>query len=239
LFPFITIKFQDAFLSLINIYSNLKYIGINPIGFLRINSLEIEHNINKFERRLFLKMANVVILYSGGADSLLMLKLAQMAGKVPYCVLVDYGQKHVKELEYAENQLEKFDVRYQVVKIENYNVNSGLTGDGIKGRYEGVSVYNVPARNTIFLSIAAGVAESLGLKEVWIGCDMSDFYGNFPDCKQSYIGKMNEVFKIAFSYPIEIKAPLLGITKDIILTILQKTFGINKEILYTGYREFS
>ncbi len=52
-------------------------------------------------------MSDIVMLYSGGADSMLMLKLAQMARKIPYCVLIDYGQKHIKELEYAKNQLKQ------------------------------------------------------------------------------------------------------------------------------------
>jgi len=184
-------------------------------------------------------MSDIVMLYSGGADSMLMLKLAQMARKIPYCVLIDYGQKHIKELEYAKNQLKQESIQYQVVRIDGYTVNSGLTGDGIKGQYEEVSVYNVPARNSIFLTIAAGIAESKGLNEIWIGCDMSDFYGEFPDCKQEYIGKMNEVFKIAFSYPIKIIAPLLGLEKEIILEILHKSFDIKEENLYSGYKEFA
>ncbi len=97
----------------------------------------------------------------------------------------------------------------------------------------------MPARNSIFLTIAAGIAESKGLNEIWIGCDMSDFYGEFPDCKQEYIGKMNEVFKIAFSYPIKIIAPLLGLEKEIILEILHKSFDIKEENLYSGYKEFA
>lgn len=182
---------------------------------------------------------NIVMLYSGGADSRLMIELAKMAGKVPYCVLVDYGQKHIEELKEASNQLVDTKVNFQTVKLSGYNVQSGLTGDGIQGLYKGVSVYNVPARNSIMLSIAAGVAENIGAKEVWIGCDMSDFYGQFPDCKQEYIGRMNDVFEIAFSYPIMIKAPLLGFTKEMVLETLQNQFGVNKEELYTGYREFS
>jgi len=180
---------------------------------------------------------DLIALFSGGADSMLMLKLIFMAGRKPYCVLVDYGQKHIEELDYAKKQLEAAEVNYQVVKIDGYTVNSGLTGDGIKGRYEGVSVYNVPARNSIFLTIASGIAESLNIKEVWIGCDMSDFYDEFPDCKQEYIGKMNEVFKIAFSHPIKIVAPLLGLEKETILEILKESYNIHPVELYSGYEE--
>jgi len=182
-------------------------------------------------------MSDIVVLYSGGADSMLMLKLAKMAKRDPYCVLIDYGQKHIKELEYAQNQLEGESIRYQTIEVDGFRVNSGLTGDCIKGDYEGVSEYHVPARNSIFLTIAAGIAESKGIKEIWIGCDMSDFYDEFPDCKQEYIGKMNEAFKVAFSYPIKIIAPLLGFEKEIILEILKESYNIHPVELYSGYEE--
>lgn len=181
----------------------------------------------------------IVMLYSGGADSRLMLQFALDLGKTVHCVLVDYGQLHKEELEYAKKQLEKIGIDYKQLQLNGYSVESGLTGSGSKGLYEGVSPHNVPARNSIFLTLAAGIAESVGAEQVWIGCDMSDYYGHFPDCKQEYIGKLNEVFKIAFSYPIEIIAPLLGFTKDMVISMLEKVVGIKQEDLYTGYREFS
>lgn len=182
---------------------------------------------------------DLIILFSGGADSLLMLKLAKMAGKVPHCLMIDYGQKHVEELEFAKAQLDKEDITWQIVKLVDYNVESGLTGNATKGLYDGVSIYNVPARNSIMLAIAAGISESMKLNEIWIGCDMSDYYGQFPDCKQEYIGRMNEVFKIAFSYPIYIHAPLMGLTKETILQILEHQFEITEKNMYSGYGEFS
>jgi len=182
---------------------------------------------------------HVVILFSGGADSHLILRWAIDLKKKPYCVLIDYGQKHIEELDYAKKYLKSINISYQTIKISGYDVDSGLTGDGIKGRYEGVSIYNVPARNTIMLSIASGIAENIGAEEIWIGCDMSDFYGEFPDCKQEYIGKMNNVSEIAFSYPIKINAPLLGWTKEMIIECLNLVYNIQKEDIYTGYREFA
>lgn len=180
---------------------------------------------------------DLVILYSGGSDSMLMLKLALDLGKKPLAVLIDYGQKHIKELEFAQEQLNKLKVDYQSVTLSGLNINSGLTGDGIKGQYENVSVYNVPARNSMFLTIAAGIAESNEIKEIWIGCDMSDFYGEFPDCKQEYIGMINKLFKIAFTYPITVEAPLLGMTKEMVLSILKNHFGISETEVYSGYGE--
>ena len=71
----------------------------------------------------------IVMLYSGGADSRLMIEIALQAGKRPYCVLIDYGQKHIEELEFSKNQLDSLKISYQVIKIDGLNVNSGLTGN--------------------------------------------------------------------------------------------------------------
>jgi 7-cyano-7-deazaguanine synthase len=179
--------------------------------------------------------SDIVMLYSGGADSLLMLHLAKMAGKIPHCVLVDYGQKHIAELDFAMTQLERLGVTYQIVKVEDLNVNSGLTGSLSEGRWENVHEMNVPARNSWFLTLAASVAENMGIDEIWIGCDMSDYYGEFPDCKQEYIGRMNKAFEVAFVRPISIIAPLLGMTKELIVEILEKSFGIRSIDMYSGY----
>lgn len=179
----------------------------------------------------------VLILYSGGADSVLMLKIALALKKEPLCILYDYGQKHINELDFASTQLIDMGVKWINIKIPYKNINSGLTGDGVNGQYNNVSQYNIPARNSIFLTMAAGIAESKKINEIWIGCDMSDFYGEFPDCKQEYIGKINELFKIAFSFPIVVEAPLLGMKKEMILDLLKNQYEITKDMLYSGYRE--
>lgn len=183
-------------------------------------------------------LPDTIILFSGGADSTLMLKLALSFNLNPLCLLIDYGQKHIAELDKAVELCMKNSVMYTTVSLKDYNVNSGLTGSGDKNLYEGVHSHNVPARNTIFLAIAAGIAESRRVKKVWIGCDSDDYYNEFPDCKQEYIGKMNEVFKIAFSYPIEIEAPLLGMNKANILKMLKK-FGVEENEIFSGYGEYS
>jgi len=184
-------------------------------------------------------IADIVMLYSGGADSMLMLKLAKMAGKVPYCVLIDYGQKHVKELEYAENQLkaEDIEIGYQIIKVENLGVDSGLTGELTEARWSNVHEMNVPGRNTIFIGLAISVAENMGIDEVWYGPDYSDRIHLFPDCYQEFVVKMNEVLAISGVKPIKLVAPLLGMTKELILEILENQFDIQPVELHSGYEE--
>jgi len=180
---------------------------------------------------------NIVILYSGGSDSMLMLKLAQMAGKIPYCVLIDYGQKHIKELMYAENQLKEEKIPYHIIKIECLNVDSGLTGSQTESRWDNVHEMNVPGRNTIFVGLAISVAENMGIDEVWYGADYSDRINLFPDCYQEYIVKMNEVLAVSGVRPIKLVAPLLGMPKGLIVQILEKQFNIQFAEIYSGYEE--
>lgn len=184
-----------------------------------------------------MKKYDIVMLYSGGGDSRLMLEIAKQVNKYPYCLLIDYGQKHIKELEYAKDHLMNLGINFQQITIKDMNINSGLTGDFKEGRWNNVNQNNVPARNSIFLTLAASIAENNDIQEIWIGCDMSDYYGDFPDCKQDYIGKMNEVFKIAFTKPIEIVAPLLGMTKQMVLNILNNSYGIKLTDIHSGYEE--
>jgi len=179
---------------------------------------------------------DLIILFSGGADSALMLEFAKMMGKNPYCILIDYEQLHKQELSKARGYLDLRNIQYQTVSIKNLNVNSGLTGNG-KSSYDGVNEKHVPGRNTIFLSIALSIAESKQIEKIWIGADYSDREHLFPDCYQEYYIKINELFKITGSMPITIEAPLLGMTKETVISIL-KGNGINVETIYSGYGEF-
>lgn len=177
----------------------------------------------------------IVMLYSGGADSLLMFKIAVMSGRIPHCLLIDYGQKHIEELEYAKRQLDREGGTYQIVNLEGLNVDSGLTGGLTESRWTNVHAMNVPARNTIFIGLAMSVAENFGLDEVWYGPDYSDRINLFPDCYQEYVVKMNEVAEISGVKPIKIVAPLLGMSKELIKDILYNMWGIRDEDMHSGY----
>ena len=182
-------------------------------------------------------MEDLIVLYSGGADSTLLLKLAHSMNRKVFALMINYGQLHSEELKFANEYLKKRTISSMTIKIEGYNVNSALTGSGEKGIYDGVDIHNVPARNSIFLSLAAGVAESKGIKEIWIGCNWEDREHLFPDCYQEYLFNLNKVFEIAFSYPIKVYAPLLGMQKYMVKDLL-KVYGVKDEEIYSGYGEF-
>jgi len=183
---------------------------------------------------------DVVILFSGGADSLLMLKFAYQMGLSTYCVLIDYEQLHKDELDYAKRLLDDTQpkIPYQVVELHGLNLKSGLT-NGERGTYEGVHEMHVPSRNLMFISIAASIAESKGVNTIWYGADYSDFVNEFPDCKQEWVGRVNNVLKINGPYPITLEAPLLGLSKESVVDYLTNGHSVDMSKVFSGYGEWS
>lgn len=177
---------------------------------------------------------DLLILYSGGADSRLLLELALKVKRKPYCVLIQYGQKHIAEITFGIRQLKDLEVPFQSLTLSGLNIDSGLTGSGEKGQFEDVSEMYVPGRNTIFLSLAFSVAESRGIDTIWYGADYSDRLNLFPDSIQEYVVKVNELFEISGSKPIKVEAPLLGFTKELVFQMLE-SFGVSKEAVFSGY----
>lgn len=184
------------------------------------------------------KEYDLVILYSGGADSRLLVQLALDLGRKPFCVLIDYEQKHIKELTYAKGQLTDLDIPYRVVYLRDLGVGSGLTGDQEEGRWENVHSMNVPGRNTIFIGIAFGVAEDLGAQEIWYGANEEDRYNKFPDCYQEYIYAMNKLLEIAGVRPVKLSAPLIGWSKEMVTRSLTR-LGVHRRDVFSGYEEYN
>lgn len=180
---------------------------------------------------------NLVILFSGGADSVLLMEMAKSMGKIPMAVIINYEQLIREELNVAQKYCMNKKIKYELIKLEGYNVKSGLTS-GDKGIYEGVSEMNVPFRNSIFITLAAGIAESNSINEIWFGADFSDREHLFPDCYQEFVFRMNNLLEIAGVKPIKLYAPLLGFTKEHVLSML-KYYNVNVKDIYSGYGEFA
>jgi len=180
---------------------------------------------------------DLLILYSGGADSRLMLELALRTHRKPYCLLIQYGQLIDEELMFAAKQLTKLKVPYHTVQINGLQFESGLTGRGKQGTFgrpDEINIFYVPGRNTMFAGIALGVAENKRIDEIWHGADFSDRLNLFPDCYQEYVVKVNELFAIAGPRPVKYMAPLSGMTKDMILGLL-KEYGVSEDEIFSGY----
>nr|WP_211183390.1 7-cyano-7-deazaguanine synthase QueC [Thalassotalea sp. Y01] len=166
----------------------------------------------------------VVVIYSGGMDSFTVLNKAVRDGKQVYALTFDYGQKHVKEIEYAANVCRELDIPHKVIDITAINqllAGSSLTDaiDIPEGHYEEESMKStvVPNRNMILLSLAVGYAVSVEASQVYYGAHSGD-HAIYPDCRPEFVEKMNDVCQIANYEPVEIYSPYLKVSKIDILT---------------------
>lgn len=163
-----------------------------------------------------------VILVSGGLDSTTVLSMALSQGYECHTLSFDYGQRHRSELEAAQRVSEAAAVKdHKVVKLDLGAIGgSALTDRAIDvPEYEtsGIPVTYVPARNTVFLSIALGWAEVLGASDIFLGVNAVDYSG-YPDCRPEYISAFESMANLATKAAVEgqqlsIHAPLISMTK--------------------------
>ena len=142
-----------------------------------------------------------VILVSGGLDSTTVLAMAQSQGYACYTLTFDYGQRYRAELQAAERVSSALgDVEHKVVTLNLDSIGgSALTDTSIavpEEETEGIPVTYVPARNTVFLSIALGWAEVLGAHDIFIGVNAVDYSG-YPDCRPEYIAAFETMANLA------------------------------------------
>ena len=167
-----------------------------------------------------------VVLLSGGLDSATVLAIARSEGFLCSCLLVDYGQRHRVELERAKVVAAEQGVQdVRVVWVDLRAVGgSALTAeiDVPKDRLEaergtGIPVTYVPARNTLLLALALGLAETLGATDLFIGVNAVDYSG-YPDCRPEFIRAFETLANLATRAGVEgarfrVHAPLSGLGK--------------------------
>ncbi|AWF79996.1 7-cyano-7-deazaguanine synthase QueC [Microbulbifer sp. A4B17] len=168
-----------------------------------------------------------VILLSGGLDSATVLAMARSEGYECYALGFDYGQRHEAELLAAQKVAKDLGaVEHKVVKLDLRSIGgSALTDDSIEVPEEettGIPVTYVPARNTVFLSIALGWAEVLGAQDIFVGVNAVDYSG-YPDCRPEYIEAYEKMANLATRAGVEgkklsIRAPLMDMSKADIVT---------------------
>lgn len=163
-----------------------------------------------------------VILLSGGLDSATVVAMARAEGYSCYTMSFDYGQRHRSELQAAELVAKQLAVVEH--KVIGMNLNgiggSALTDNSIavpEGPVEGIPVTYVPARNTLFLSLALGWAEVLGARDIFIGVNAVDYSG-YPDCRPEFIAAFEALANLATKAGVEgsgfrIQAPLQALSK--------------------------
>ena len=167
-----------------------------------------------------------VILVSGGLDSATVLAMAEDAGFACYALSFDYGQRHSAELDAARCVAQAAGVvEHQIITLNlNQFGGSALTDTSIDvptstdgSLAQGIPVTYVPARNTVFLSIALGWAEVLQCTDIWIGVNAVDYSG-YPDCRPEFIRSFEETANLATRIGVEgehisIHTPLIDLTK--------------------------
>jgi 7-cyano-7-deazaguanine synthase len=167
-------------------------------------------------------MKPAVVLLSGGLDSATALAQARADGCACYALTFDYGQRHRIEIEAARRvaaQLGAAD--HRIVPLDlTWIGGSALTDAGIAVPHTasaGIPVTYVPARNTVFLSIALGWAEVLGARDLYIGVNAVDYSG-YPDCRPEYIAAFERLANLATragaeGHRLTVHAPLIALTK--------------------------
>jgi len=171
-------------------------------------------------------MPKAVILLSGGLDSITALALANEQGFECYTLSLDYGQRHNAELAAAQRLAETAGVHeHKVIRLGLGDVGgSALTDDAIdvpEHATTGIPVTYVPARNTVFLSLALGWAEVLGAWDLFIGVNAVDYSG-YPDCRPEFIAAFERLANLATRGGVEggnfaIHAPLINLSKSDII----------------------
>lgn len=168
-----------------------------------------------------------VVLLSGGMDSATALAVAKSEGFEVIALTIDYGQRHKKEIEAAKHVAEHFRVKdHRIVHLDLTEIGgSALTDRRIpvpeQRRLEeigqGIPATYVPARNTIFLSYALGLAEATGAKALYIAANQVDYSG-YPDCRPEFYKAFQEVARLGTKRGvegdvIEIRTPLISMSK--------------------------
>ncbi len=190
-------------------------------------------------------MKKAVILLSGGLDSTTCLAVAKQQGYECYTLAFDYGQKHKSELEQSAKISKALGaISHQVINLSLGDLGgSALTDDAIDvPDYAGddaIPVTYVPARNTVFLSIALGWAEILSADAIFIGVSAVDYSG-YPDCRPDYIAAFQAMAKLATragieGRAIEIVTPIIHLSKAETIK-LGESLGIDYGITVSCYR---
>jgi len=190
-------------------------------------------------------MSKAVILLSGGLDSTTVLAIAKSHGYECYALSFDYGQKQKSELNSAREIAKSYQVKeHQVMKVSLSEIGgSALTDNSINipdyKKSSEIPITYVPARNTIFLSLALAWSEVIGSNDIFIGVNSVDYSG-YPDCRPEYIEAFEKMANLAtknavMGIKVTIHTPLIYLNKGKIILEGHK-LGVDYSQTITCYR---
>jgi 7-cyano-7-deazaguanine synthase len=190
-----------------------------------------------------------VVLLSGGLDSATVLAIAKSQGYAVHAISFDYGQRHVAELQAAQRIAQALGVvSHRVIKVDLRAIGgSALTADinvpthrSSAEMGQGIPITYVPARNTVFLSLALGLAEVVNAFDLFVGVNAIDYSG-YPDCRQEYLSAFETLANLATAAGVEgkgrfqIHAPLVRMTKADIIRMGTK-LGLDYRLTVSCYQ---
>lgn len=164
-----------------------------------------------------------VVLLSGGLDSMVVAALAQERGHQVHALTVNYGQRHLRELQSARTIAAKLSLARHVELALDLTVfgGSALTADIAvpkSGGGDGIPITYVPARNLVFLALTTAFAETAEARDIFIGVNAIDYSG-YPDCRPEFIASFAETARLGTKAgvegaPFNIHAPLQHLGKS-------------------------
>lgn len=187
-------------------------------------------------------MKGAVVLLSGGLDSMVCASIAREQGFSVIALTIDYSQRHRVELDAARAIAARLADRHIVVPLDLRSFGgSALTSDIAvpkDGVEPGIPVTYVPARNTIFLSLALGLAEASAARDLFIGVNALDYSG-YPDCRPEFVAEFEKLANLATKAGVEgedftIHAPLQHMTKADIAREAQR-LGLDAAMSHSCY----
>lgn len=168
-----------------------------------------------------------VVLLSGGLDSATVLAIARSRNYQCYALSVAYGQRHRAELVAAQQQAERLGAhQHRTMQVDFAGIGgSALTDVSVavpESPRPGIPPTYVPARNTLFLSLALGWAEVIGARDIFVGVNAVDYSG-YPDCRPAFIDAFETLAQLATKAGVEgarfkIHAPLIQMSKAEIIS---------------------
>lgn len=193
-------------------------------------------------------LKKAVVLVSGGMDSAVTLFYARKLGYECFAITFDYGQRNVREIECARRVASEAGAHIHIVRLRFPWKGSSLTDKHmalpvhrtISRINSGIPSTYVPARNTVFMSIAASYAEAIGAERVFIGAHSEDSSG-YPDCRPEYLEAFSKALRLGTKKGLEGKLklgfPLVRKTKKGIIK-LGRSLGVPFEYTRSCYQSF-
>ena len=187
-------------------------------------------------------MKTAVVLLSGGLDSMVCAGIAREEGYSVVALTIDYNQRHRIEIDAARKIAADLADRHIVLPLDLRAFGgSALTSDIAvpkEGVGKGIPVTYVPARNTIFLSLALGLAEASGARDLFIGVNALDYSG-YPDCRPEFVAEFERTANLATKAGVEgdrflIHAPLQHMSKGDIAREAQR-LGLDAGMSHSCY----